>query len=396
MPGRSAGRRRAGAPARVLSLCLSLSLCFAAAAPLAAAPGRAGTADAAPALRTGEPETWRVATHPVPPLVMDEDGRLRGFSIDLWNAVARELGVRTAYVRVDDLPALFAAVSDGRADLAIAAVSITAERERRFDFSVTMLETGLRIAVRAEPDATGSATARALRALLSDAAFLQVLLGLAALILAVAALVWWLERRHPGGMAARSGPARGFAHVVWWALSSLAAQAEEMPRSPLARAVTVVWLFTCIALVAWFTAGLTSTATVERLRGAVNGPQDLPGKRVGTVADTTSVAYLADHFATPVSFATLEAACAALQAGTVAAVVYDAPALGYYATRPGHEALRLVGGAFNRQSYGILFPANDPRRKRVNQALLGLREDGRYDEIYGRWFGSESGESQGR
>ena len=32
--------------------------------------------------------------------------------------VARELGVRTAYVRVDDLPALFAAVSDGRADLA--------------------------------------------------------------------------------------------------------------------------------------------------------------------------------------------------------------------------------------------------------------------------------------
>ena len=96
------------------------------------------------------------------------------------------------------------------------------------------------------------------------------------------------------------------------------------------------------------------------------------------------------------SFATLEAACAALQAGTVAAVVYDAPALGYYATRPGHEALRLVGGAFNRQSYGILFPANDPRRKRVNQALLGLREDGRYDEIYGRWFGSESGESQGR
>jgi len=354
-------------------------------------------ADRAPLpLRTNDPETWRVATHPVPPLVMDAEGRLRGFSIDLWNAIARDLGVRTAFVRVDDLPALFAAVSDGRADLAIAAVSITAEREKQFDFSVTMLETGLRIAVRSAPDATGSATARALQALLRDAAFLQVLLGLAALILAVAALIWWLERRHPGGMAARARPAHGFAHVLWWALSSLAAQADEMPRSPLARAVTVVWLFTCIALVAWFTAGLTSTATVERLRGAINGPQDLPGKRVGTVVHTTSVAYLADHFATPVGFATLEEACAALEAGTVAAVVYDAPALSYYATQPDHPPLRLIGPAFNRQSYGILFAANDPRRKRVNQALLGLREDGRYDEIYGRWFGSESGEAQTR
>lgn len=95
MPRRSAGRRRAGA-AGVLSLCLSLSLCCAAAAPLAAEPVRAEPREAAPALLTGEPETWRVATHPVPPLVMDEDGRLRGFSIDLWNALARDLGVRTA------------------------------------------------------------------------------------------------------------------------------------------------------------------------------------------------------------------------------------------------------------------------------------------------------------
>ncbi len=346
--------------------------------------------------RTETPETWRVATHPVPPLVMDQGGRLYGFSVDLWTAIAKDLGVRTEFVRRDDLPALFDAVSAGQADLAVAAISITAEREQRFDFSVTMLETGLRIAVRTTPDSMGSATVRALRDLLSDPATLQALLGLVVLILALAALVWWLERRHPAGMAAQAAPGRGFAHVVWWALSSLAAQAEEMPRSPLARAVTVVWLFACIALVAWFTAGLTSTATVERLRGAISGPQDLPGKRVGTVAHTTSVSYLADHFATPVTFASLEEACAALQDGTVAAVVYDAPALSYYAMQAGRAPVRLIGPAFNRQGYGILFPANDPRRKRVNRALLGLREDGRYDAIHSRWFGSESGEAQPR
>lgn len=383
-------------------LALRLALCLTAAAmPLEARPCRAEprgeTPQKAPlALRTESPEAWRVATHPVPPLVMDEGGRLRGFSIDLWNAIAKDLGVRTEYRRVDNLPALFDALSAGGADAAIAAVSITAEREQRFDFSVTMLETGLRIAVRAAPDSMGSATVRALWALLGDGAFLQVVLGIGALILAVAALVWWLERRHPAGMVAQAPPGRGFAYTLWWALSSLGAQAEEMPRSPAARAITVLWLFACIALVAWFTAGLTSTATVERLRGAINGPQDLPGKRVGTVAHTTSVTYLADHFATPVAFASLEEACAALEAGTVAAVVYDAPALAYYATQADHAPLRLIGPAFNRQAYGILFAANDPRRKRVNRALLALREDGRYDEIYGRWFGSESGEAQSR
>jgi len=383
-------------------LALRLALCLTAAAmPLEARPCRAEprgeTPQKAPlALRTESPEAWRVATHPVPPLVMDEGGRLRGFSIDLWNAIAKDLGVRTEYRRVDNLPALFDALSAGGADAAIAAVSITAEREQRFDFSVTMLETGLRIAVRAAPDSMGSATVRALWALLGDGAFLQVVLGIGALILAVAALVWWLERRHPAGMVAQAPPGRGFAYTLWWALSSLGAQAEEMPRSPAARAITVLWLFACIALVAWFTAGLTSTATVERLRGAINGPQDLPGKRVGTVAHTTSVTYLADHFATPVAFASLEEACVALEAGIVAAVVYDAPALGYYATQADHAPLRLIGPAFNRQAYGILFAANDPRRKRVNRALLALREDGRYDEIYGRWFGSESGEAQSR
>ena len=79
------------APHRSLPACLlalRLSLCLAAAAlRLDARACRAEpleTPREAPlALRTGSTETWRVATHPVPPLVMDEGGRLRGFSIDL-------------------------------------------------------------------------------------------------------------------------------------------------------------------------------------------------------------------------------------------------------------------------------------------------------------------------
>ncbi len=38
------------------------------------------------------PSVFHVATRTVPPLVQKENGRLTGFSIDLWNALANRLG----------------------------------------------------------------------------------------------------------------------------------------------------------------------------------------------------------------------------------------------------------------------------------------------------------------
>ncbi|MGI9368449.1 MAG: transporter substrate-binding domain-containing protein [Ruegeria sp.] len=35
----------------------------------------------------------------------------------------------------------------------------------------------------------------------------------------------------------------------------------------------------------------------------------------------------------------------------------------------------------------MAFPTGSPLVEDVNQALLALREDGTYDEIYSKWFG---------
>jgi len=32
---------------------------------------------------------------------------------------------------------------------------------------------------------------------------------------------------------------------------------------------------------------------------------------------------------------------------------------------------------------------NDPLHRRVSSAIVALREDGTYQKIYGKWFGSE-------
>src|SRR5262249_44078011 len=94
--------------------------------------------------------TMRVATRIVPPFVFEEGGQLTGFSVDLWRALADKMGVTSEFQVKPALPDLFAAVKGGGADVGIAAISITAERDRDFDFSQPMFEAGLTILVRGQ------------------------------------------------------------------------------------------------------------------------------------------------------------------------------------------------------------------------------------------------------
>jgi polar amino acid transport system substrate-binding protein len=74
----------------------------------------------------------RVATRVVAPFVMQDGSRLQGFSIELWNAIAEQLGVETEYSVSPSVKSLLGVVQAQRADVGIAAISITSERERRF------------------------------------------------------------------------------------------------------------------------------------------------------------------------------------------------------------------------------------------------------------------------
>ena len=79
------------------------------------------------------PPVFHVATRTVPPLVQKDNGRLTGFSIDLWNALANRLGGTTEFVEMPDVNSLLDAVHSGKADLGISAISITADRDRSYD-----------------------------------------------------------------------------------------------------------------------------------------------------------------------------------------------------------------------------------------------------------------------
>lgn len=341
-----------------------------------------------PALSAGAPSKHlRVATREIPPFVFRENAKLSGFSVDLWEGIAQEMQARSELVVYASLPDMIQAVKSGKADLGIAAVSITAERSAEFDFSQPMFDAGLQILVRDQPG--GGSSVWGTLSLLFSSAVLPFVGAALLLVLIPAHLVWWSERRHPRGMIESRSYFPGIFEACWWAGATLATQADQMPRSALGRIFAILWMFTAVLFVAYFTATVTSSLTVQQLQGDIKGPDDLPGKQVATTTGSTSAAYLRQQNVQALEFPKIDQAYDALVKGDVDAVVFDSPVLLYYAARQGKGKVNIVGPVFRKESYGIVFPQNSPHLRPVNAALLRLKENGTYQKLYDQWFGGK-------
>ena len=339
----------------------------------------------APAWSQPRAENLRVATRLVKPFVFEEKGQLTGFSVELWQEITKQMNVKSEFIVKPSVKDLLASVNSHEAALGISAISITAEREMQLDFSQPMFDAGLQILTSAQ-GAEGSLLGNIVAGIFTRD-FL-VMIGIVILLLAVPAhIVFFLERRPNGGLLTHRSYFPGIFEAAWWAAATLATQADQMPKSAAARVAAIIWMFSSVVLIAYFTASVTSSLTLQQLRGDIKGPEDLPGKRVASVKDSTSVEYLRQHNVEVAEFAKVEDAYQALQQDQADAVVYDSPVLLYYASHEGKGKAQVVGPIFRKENYGIVFPDKSPLRKRVNEALLKLRENGAYDQLYKKWFG---------
>jgi polar amino acid transport system substrate-binding protein len=328
-------------------------------------------------------KTLKVVTRLVIPFVTEENGELGGFSIELWQNIAQELGIKSEFKKTGNITDLLNAVKSKQVDAGIAAISVTSQRERDFDFSQPIFDSGLQILVRNQGHQ--NAIGRLVESLFTPA-FLQLLGIMLLIILIPAHIVWLVERNHKGGFLENSSYFPGIFKACWWAAGTLATQAEEMPKSPWGRVMAVVWMFISVVFIAYFTATVTTSLTVEQLQSNIKGPQDLPGKRVATIAGSTSANYLSQQKVETKEFKQIDETFTALNNSDVDAVVFDAPILLYYAAHDGKGKVQVVGNIFRKESYAIALPNGSPYRKPINNALLSLQENGKYQEIYDKWF----------
>ena len=345
------------------------------------------TASAAP-----PPREVRVATHDMAPFVMTDDGVKSGFTIDILDAAAKRVGWTLSYIDVATVGDQLAAVSDGRADAAAGGISITADRSQRFDFSQPTLNAGLQIMI---PDGAAKRSSPGLvdflKLLFSKT--MLVWLGVALLLTVVPAhIIWLLERRHDHSMVSRKY-FPGIFQAFGWGLGMLAAQPDDSPKHWQTRALGLLWAFVSIIFVAYYTATLTANLTVEKFDAQISSPSDLFGKRVCTVAGTTSSEFLGGIGLDATGRSAITDCYPGLSDDTFDAVVFDAPVLRFYASQDGAGNAQMAGPVFKDEDYGVAFRNGSELRKQFDEALLSMREDGSYDLIKGKWFGTDGAAS---
>ena len=370
---------------------LKKGLCLLAVAMLSAAlvaPPYSQTTSSPAASVQGQTSELRVAMVLLPPSAMEQNGTLTGFSVDLWNAIAARLKAKTSYQVMPDVSHLEEAMRSKNADVGLG-LYITSARDEVFDFSIPTLQAGLQVMVndtgaKAQPV---SPVWDMLRLLFSRTTV--VWLGVALLLVLIPAhLVWLFERRKQDGMIASRNYFPGIFEAIFWALSTLTSQGLDMPHQWVGRAFSIFWMFAGVVFVAFYTAQLTTTLTVEQIRGTIEGPGDLPAKQVATVGGTTAVDYLRGQNAQVQEFATPDQMFKALLDKKVDAVVTAAPLLLYYAAHEGKGRVKTVGPEFNSAPAAIMVQLDSPLRRKINIALIALRENGTYQQIYDKWFGA--------
>ena len=325
----------------------------------------------------------RVATVEREPFsVMTNDG-LQGFSIDLMNSVMEDLGQTADYVVYDSFAEMLTAVETGEVDAAIANISVTAEREARMDFSQPMFDSGIQVMVPAEQNMSSSVFS----ALFTREIGIAVLSALA-LLFGGGMLMWVFERKVQPyfDRPLKDAPFPAF----WWALNLVVNGGfeERMPQSRPGRFFAVGMVISSLFIVSIFVAQITAALTINAISENIQDLNDLDGRRIGTIEGSTSAAFLNLRDLSHRGFEDTEDMFQEFEAGGVEAIVFDSPILAYYVAERSNGDARLLDRVYRAENYGIAFPSDSALRERVDRVLLGLREQGTFEELTRKWFGS--------
>ena len=225
------------------------------------------------------PQPLIVGTKEAPPFSMKtSDGQWTGLSIELWRQIAAELNFRFEFKELT-LKQLLEGVTDGSLDAAVAALTITSEREKNFDFTHAFYTTGLGIAVAAKAHNPWFTVVRRF----ISAAFLKVVASLTLVLLGVGVLIWWFEhKKNPQQF--NGSAARGIGSGFWWSAVTMTTvgYGDKAPVTLAGRILGLIWMFVAIIIISSFTAAITSSLTVTQLETVIKGPEDLPKVTVGT------------------------------------------------------------------------------------------------------------------
>lgn len=340
---------------------------------------------AAPSGASAQPEVV-VGVYEDPPFaVKDARGGWQGVAVSLWREVARRENLRFRFEE-GELEPLLEALAAHRLDVVIGPLLITPHRAERFDMTSSFMHVSLAIATR---PVSWLSTLGGLWELFNRRLLSTISVLLLALV-AVAVVVWWLERhRNPAHFGGER--MKGIGDAMWWSASTMTTvgYGDRTPITLWGRIVGVVWMFVSVVLVATFTATVSSELTVGQLRSDVRTLRDLAGRRVGVVDGSGAEEYLDGLNVAAATYGGVEAGLDDLVQGRLDAFVDEWPVLRWAQNGSFAGRIAVIAQPLTRGYVGFALPLDSPRRRKIDVALLDVLDDPVWQEIVSADLGAD-------
>ncbi|KAM4746875.1 glutamate receptor 1 isoform 1-T1 [Rhinophrynus dorsalis] len=367
---------------------------------------------------------------------LEGNERFEGYCVELAAEIAKHVGYKYKLeivkdgkygARDSDMKAWNGMVGElvyGRADLAVAPLTITLVREEVIDFSKPFMSLGISIMIK-KPQKSKPGVFSFLDPLAYEIWMCIVFayIGVSVVLFLVSRFSpyeWHNEEYEEGKDQPTNDQSNEFGifNSLWFSLGAFMQQGCDIsPRSLSGRIVGGVWWFFTLIIISSYTANLAAFLTVERMVSPIESADDL--------AKQTEIAYgTLDSGSTKEFFkrskiAVFEKMWTYMRSAEPSvfvkttedgmnrvrkskgkyAYLLESTMNEYIEQRKPCDTMK-VGGNLDSKGYGIATPKGSPLRNPVNLAVLKLNEQGLLDKLKNKWWydkgecGSGGGDSK--
>jgi polar amino acid transport system substrate-binding protein len=327
-----------------------------------------------------------VATKESPPFAFKNfEGKWRGLSISLWEELAARLNLKYEYVELS-LSEILDRVENGTADVGVAALTITPDRESRMDFTYPYFDGGLGIAISSNRESVLWGLFRRL----GSWHFLSAVGALCGILFISAFFLWLFERganpEHFGGTRVQ-GLGSGF----WWAAVTMTTvgYGDKSPKTLGGRIVALIWMFASIILISSFTAGIASSLTASQVAEDQLRTKPIDSLVVATVERSTGEQFCKQMGLRSQSFPDVEAALRVVDEDKAQAIIYDLPLLRHHLMNHPDWEVEILPRVLLSESYAIALPPGSPFREPLNRQLLEILRSPEWQVLRLEYLGAQ-------
>ncbi len=308
-------------------------------------------------------DTVIVGIKSAPPFVIKEGDKWKGLTVNIWEHIAKSNQITTVYKEMP-MDEITQQLSEGMIDVGLGAITVSASREVKFNFSNAYYPSGLGIMFQQD-----KSTALKIALNLISGNFIQIIFLLCLVLFGVGFFIWMAERRkNPDEF--ESG-IKGVLSGFWWSAVTMTTvgYGDKSPKTGWGRIIGFVWMFASLIMVSYFTASIASALTVQQIGEQFNDPSDLNKVRVGAIAGTFTETYFTENRISYITAQNLEELTQMLKNGEIEAIVADYPLLKYYLNTHKKEQFKMLPHKIHEFFYAIPIGENVLLREQINQSL---------------------------